>query len=193
MRLIGGQANLRAVIFKRIKFGKKSFWTFSFDFFVQFGEFVQLDVACPMKPKQTTQTYTLPSTASEARSINLEKQGHRSGRSPRPDGPLAQSRPPTAPQKQSRPSQTQFFIPPCLPNHTSTDQVTTSLRISIAVTPSLLAAWGFVAATAHPGDPKSDSLLASQPVPAKRVCRCPRRSGEDARRRSPRWLPTGVS
>ena len=58
---------------KRIKFDKKSFWTFSFDFFVQFGEFVQLDAACPMKPKQTTQTYPLASTASEARSINLER------------------------------------------------------------------------------------------------------------------------
>ena len=73
--------------------------------------------------------------------------------------PLAQSRPPTAPQKNSRPSQTQFFIPLCLPNHTSTDQVTTSLRSSIAVSASLLAAWGFGAAPAHPRHPKSDSLL----------------------------------
>ena len=79
--------NLQAVMFKRIKFDKKSSWTFSFDFFVQFGEFVQLDVACPMKSKQTAQTCALSSAASEARSINLERQGHRSGRSPRPDGP----------------------------------------------------------------------------------------------------------
>ena len=79
--------NLQAVIVKRIKFDKKSFWTFSFDFFVPFEEFVQLDVACPMKPKQTTQTCALSWTASEARSFNLEKQGHRSGRSPRPDSP----------------------------------------------------------------------------------------------------------
>ena len=57
LHLIGRKVNLQAVIFKRIKFDKKSFWTFSFDFFVQFWEFVQLDVACPMKPKQTTQTY----------------------------------------------------------------------------------------------------------------------------------------
>ena len=80
---------------------------------------------------------------------------------PQPEArrPLAQSRPPTAPQKNSRPSQTQFFIPLCLPNHTSTDQVTTSLRSSIAVSASLLAAWGFGAAPAHPRDPKSDSLL----------------------------------
>ena len=73
--------------------------------------------------------------------------------------PLAQSRPPTAPQKKSRPSQTQFFIPPCLPNHTSTDQVMTLLRSSIAVSPSLLAACGFGAAPTHPSDPKSNSLL----------------------------------
>ena len=87
LHLIGRKANLQGVIFKRIKVDKKSFWTFSCDFFVQFGEFVQFDVACPTKPKQTTQTYYLSSTASEARSINLERQGHRSGRSPRPDGP----------------------------------------------------------------------------------------------------------
>ena len=54
--------------------------------FVQFGKFVQLDVACPMKPRQTAQTCALSSTASEAISINLEMQGHRSGRNPRPDG-----------------------------------------------------------------------------------------------------------
>ena len=56
-----------------------------------------------------------------------------------------------------------FFIPLRLPNlnHTSTNQVTTSLRIySIAVSPSLLPAWGFGAAPAHPRDPKRDSLLA---------------------------------
>ena len=86
LHLIGRKVNLQAVIFKRIQFDEKSFWTFSFAFFVQFGEFVQLDVACPMKPKQTTQTYALSSIASEARSSNLERQSHRSGRSPRPDG-----------------------------------------------------------------------------------------------------------
>ena len=87
LHLTGRKVNIQAGIFKRIKFNKKSFWSFSFDFFVQFGKFVQLDVACPMKPKQTTQTCALSSIASEARSINLERQGHRSGRSPRPDGP----------------------------------------------------------------------------------------------------------
>ena len=51
--------------------------------------------------------------------------------------PLAQSRSFAAPQTISRPSQTQFFIPLCLENHTSTDQVPTSPRSSIAVSPSL--------------------------------------------------------
>ena len=73
--------------------------------------------------------------------------------------PLAQRTPPTAPQRKSRPSQTQFFIPLCLPNHTSTDQVKTSLRGSIAVSASLLATWGFGAAPAHPRRPKRDSFL----------------------------------
>ena len=41
----------------------------------------------------------------------------------------------------------------------SKDQVTTSFRSSIAVFASLLAAWGFGAAPAHPSDPKSDSFL----------------------------------
>ena len=73
--------NLKAVIFKRVEFDK-SFWTFSLNVFVQYGEFVQLEVACPMKLKQTTQTSAASSTASEARSINFERQGHRRGRSP---------------------------------------------------------------------------------------------------------------
>ena len=103
--------------------------------------------------------------------------------------PLAQRRPPTGPQK-TRTSQTRFFIARCLLNHTSTNQVTTSLRSSIAVSPSLLPAWSFGAAPAHLRGPRA---IASYPVPAKRVCRWKRRSGEDARHRSPRWLPTGVS
>ena len=35
--------------------------------------------------------------------------------------------------------------------------------------------------------------IASYPTLAKRFCRWPWRSGEEARRRSPRWLPAGVS
>ena len=72
-----------------------------------------------------------------------------------PTAPIAQSRH----LEKKRPSQKQFFIPLCLPNHTSTDQVTTSLRSSIAVSSSLLAAWGFRAAPAHTCDPKSDSFV----------------------------------
>ena len=69
--------------------------------------------------------------------------------------PLAQSRPSAAPQKLTRPSQTQFFIPLCLANHTSTDQVTTSLISSIAVSLSLLPEWGFGAAPATQGIPRA--------------------------------------
>ena len=50
---------------------------------------------------------------------------------------LAHCRPSAAPQNITRPSRTQFLIPICLPNHTSTDQVTTSLKRSIGVSPSL--------------------------------------------------------
>ena len=115
LHLIGRKVNVQAGIFKRIKFDKPS-WTFSFYFFVQFREFVQLHVACPVKPKQTTQTCALSSTASEARSINLERQGHRSGRSRRPDGLyIAQSRPPTAPQKKNKAVANPAFHVSCPP------------------------------------------------------------------------------
>ena len=40
----------------------------------------------------------------------------------------------------------------------STNQVTTWLKTSMPVSPSLLPAWGFGAAPAHTRDPKSDSL-----------------------------------
>ena len=89
--MIDRKVTLEPVIFKRIKFDNKTFWTFSFDFFVQNGEFVQLDVPTRRGVSHETEAnhanvYIL-STASEARSINLERQRHRSGRSPRPDGP----------------------------------------------------------------------------------------------------------
>ena len=74
--------------------------------------------------------------------------------------PLPQPRPPAAPNNKPRPSQSQFCIPLCFPNHTSTYQVTTSLRTSITASPPLLPAWGFGAALAHPRYPKSDSLRA---------------------------------
>ena len=159
MHLIGRKVNLQAVIFKRVKFDKNSFWTF----FVRFLRSIW--GVCPTRRGVSHET--------EANHANLclvvdcfRGEIHRSREAGPPERPqrearrpLAQSRPPTAPQKNSRPSQTQFFIPLCLPNHTSTDQVTTSLRSSIAVSGSLLAAWGFGAAPAHPRHPKSDSLL----------------------------------
>ena len=82
--------------------------------------------------------------------------------------PRAQSRPSAAPPKITKPSQTQFFIPLCLANHTSTDQVTTSLRSSIAVSPSLLPAWGFGAAPATQDIPRA---IASSAVPAESIGR----------------------
>ena len=96
--LIGRKVNHQAVIFQRIKFDNKSSWTFSFDFFVKFGEFVQLDVECPIKPKQTTRKYALSSTASEE--IQQSRDAGPPER-PQPEArqPLAQSRPPKAPQK----------------------------------------------------------------------------------------------
>ena len=68
--------------------------------------------------------------------------------------PLAQSRPPAAPQKNTRPSQTQFFVLFRVPNHTSTDQVETSRSDSIAVSPSSLPAWGFGAVPATKDIPR---------------------------------------
>ena len=73
--------------------------------------------------------------------------------------PLAQSRTSAAPQTNTRPSQTQFFIPPFSANHTSVDQVTTSLRGSIAVfIPVAAACVGLQGCASHEIHPKSDNL-----------------------------------
>ena len=93
--------------------------------------------------------------------------------------PLEESRPSAAPEKKTRPSQTLFFIPLCLANHTSTDQVTTLL----AVCPSLLPSWGLGAAPATRDIPRA---IASWAVPAETAGRRPRRPGQDAGRRSRR-------
>ena len=79
---------------------------------------------------------------------------------PRPGArrPLAQRRSPTAPQK-IKAVENHFFIRLCLPNHTNIDQVTTLLRRLIALSASLLAVWGLMAASAHPRHPEGDSLL----------------------------------
>ena len=115
---------------------------------IHFGDFVHPDVACAMKSKQATQIRAVSSTASEARSIIPERQDHRSSRSARFDGPEHRVNHARRLKKKSRPSQTKFFIPLCLPNHTSTDQVATLFRTSIVVSPSLLHAWVFGAAPA---------------------------------------------
>ena len=71
-------------------------------------------------------------------------------------------------------NKTQFFIPLCLPNHTSTNQVTTSLKSSIAVSPSPLPAWGFGAAPAHPRDSKrNESAVVSHGSPGRTRARTP--------------------
>ena len=127
----------------------------------------------------------MSSTAFEARSTIPERHGQ-----PQREvrWPLAQRRSSAAPKK-IRPSQTQFFIPLCLANHTSTNQVTTSLRNSIAVT-SLLPTW----ATGLPSPVTQDvpTAIASSAVPAKIIGRWPRHPGEGADRSSPHWLRSGV-
>ena len=102
---------------------------------------------------------------------------------------LAQGRPSAVHQNLTRPSQTQFFIPLCLAKQTSSDPVTTSLRKSIAVSPSPLSAWCFGAA---PPTQDTTKAIASSAVPAETTGCCPRRPGEDAGRPSPRWSPSGI-
>ena len=72
-----------------------------------------------------------------------------------PTAPSA-DRPRHPPQNQGR-RRPSFSILRCLPSHMSTYQVTTSLRSSPAVSPSLLPAWGFGAAPAHPRDTQGRS------------------------------------
>ena len=85
--------------------------------------------------------------------------------------PLAQARPSAELKKKRRPSQTQFSISLRLPNYTSSTQVTSSLRNSIAVSPSLLPVCDSVAASVQPK--RSEACdIASYSVPAqKTICR----------------------
>ena len=124
------------------------------------------------------------------RSTFPERQGHLSSRSARSDGlqhrvdhrRLLEFLPKAS-------THTQFFIPLCLVNHTSTDQVTTSLRKTITVSPSLLPAWGFGATPVTRGIARA---IASSAMPVETTGRYLRRPEEDAGCRSPRCLSSGV-
>ena len=191
LHLIGRKVNLQAVILKRIKIRQEVFS----DFFVRFLRSIW--GVCPTRRGVSHETQAnhanlcaLSSIASEARFINLERQGHGSGRSSRPDGPYHRiDRPRRLKINQGRrkPSFQSPFASQTTPP--LTDQVTTSLRSSTAVSASLL---GEALGRRQPTQ-EIPRTIASCPTLAKRVCRWPRRSGEEALRRSPRWLPTGVS
>ena len=153
LHLIGRTVTNQAGNFKGKKQIIKSFWTSSFYFF------------------GVGPTRRVVFNETEANPANLclvvdcfRGEIHQSRKAgPRPQRearrPLAQRRPPRAPKQTTRPSPKQLFIPLCHPNHRSIDQVRTLFRSSFAVSASLLAAWGFGAAPAHPSDPKSDSFL----------------------------------
>ena len=66
--------------------------------------------------------------------------------------PLAQPRPPATHRKQSRPPQTHFFVALHLESCTTNHHITTSLKCSTAMSPSLLPVWGDGAAPAYPRD-----------------------------------------
>ena len=85
----------------------------------QIGEFVQLDVAClwnRREPRERRAVGYFTDKIHRSREAGSPEQPQREVRRP-----LAQGRPSAAPQKNTRPSQTQFFIPLDLANHTSTD------------------------------------------------------------------------
>ena len=143
-----------------------------------------------MKPKQTTQTSAASMTASEARSINLERHGHRSGRSPRPDGPWHRVDRPRRLKTIQAVANSVFHpsLPPKPQEHRRGDDFAQKFDRCIRV------ASGRVGLRGGASPPKTpQGAIASYPMLAKRVCRWPRRSGEETLRRSPRWSPTGVS
>ena len=72
---------------------------------------------------------------------------------------LAQRRPPATLRKQSRPPQTPFFVALHLESNTTNYHITTSLRSSTAISPSLLPVSGGRVAPVHPRDAYSHSLL----------------------------------
>ena len=142
-----------------------------------------------MKPKQTVHICAWSSTAWEARSINIESQGHRSGRGPGPDGPWHREDRPLR-LKKSKPSKTTFSSV-CA---SQTTRTSTRWRLCSDVW-SLYPrrCWPCGALWRHQPTQDIPRAIASYPTLAKRVCRWPRRSGEEALRCLPRWSPTGVS
>ena len=93
--------------------------------------------------------------------------------------PQARPRQPTVPKKTSKAIRNLLSLP-C--KTTNTNQVTTSLKSSIAVSPSLLPVWGFGAAPTHQEIPRE---IASKTVSAKQSAGsrdAPRRTLAVARR-----------
>ena len=181
LHLIGRKVNLQAVIFKRIKFDKKSI----FFFFVRF--LCSIWGVCP--------TRRGVSHESEANHKNIclvvdyfRGEIHQSREAGPPERP--QSRLPTAPQKIQgcrKPSFSSLFA-------SQTTRAPTRWRLRSEVR-SLYPGRCWPRGALGRRQPTHDipRAIASYPMLAKRVCRWPRRSGEEALRRSPRWLPTGVS
>ena len=112
---------------------------------------------------------------------------------PQPEArrPLAQSRPPTTPQKTIKAVANPVFhssLSPKPHEHRPGDGFAQKFDRCIRV------ASGRVGLRGGASPPKTpQGAIASYPMLAKRVCRWPRRSGEETLRRSPRWSPTGVS
>ena len=136
--------NLQAVIFKRIKFDNVFL-----DFFVRFLRSIWR--VCP--PRRGV------SLESEANRANLclvvdcfrgdIHQSREAGPPERPQPearrPLARSRPPTAPQKKTRPSQTQFFhpsLPPKPHDHRPGDDFAQKFDRFIRVAAGRVGLWG---------------------------------------------------
>ena len=144
-----------------------------------------------MKPKQATQTCALSSTASEARFLNLERHGPPERSQPKYRRPLARSRPPTAPKRKNEAVANPVFSSP-FASQTTRAPTRWRLRSEVRSLDSRRC-WPRGVLGPHQPTQEIPSAIASHPELAKRVCRWPRRSGEEALRPSPRWLPTGVS
>ena len=129
------------------------------------------------------------STASQLRSILLERQGHRSSRSARPDGPYHRVNHPRRLRSYKAVAYPVFH--PSMPRephgHRQGHDFARKFDRCIHVAAARV---GLRGCASRPIHPKSDS--ASSAVPAETAGRCPRRPGEDGDRRSPCWLPDGI-